>query len=98
MLTAWDRALTRIKNNPPDCLLLMGEAVGDGDNKDIYDEALRWCNLKGTGVVVVAAASEKDVEEQLNLNALSRVIVQPTTLRDVRTSIAEVLKSKMNRE
>lgn len=98
MLTAWDRALTRIKNNPPDCLLLMGEAVGDGDNKDIYDEALRWCNLKGTGVVVVAAASENGVEEQLNLNASSRVIVQPTTLRDVRTSIAEVLKSKKNRE
>jgi eukaryotic-like serine/threonine-protein kinase len=98
MLTAWDRALTRIKNNPPDCLLLMGEAVGDGDNKDIYDEALRWCNLKGTGVVVIAAASEKGVEEQLNLNATSRVIVQPTTLRDVRTSIAEVLQSKMNRE
>ena len=98
MLTAWDRALTRIKNNPPDCLLLMGEAVGDGDNKDIYDEALRWCNLKGTGVVIVAAASEKGVEEQLNLNASSRVIVQPTTLRDVRTSIADVLKSKMNRE
>lgn len=98
MLTAWDRALTRIKNNPPDCLLLMGEAVGDGDNKDIYDEALRWCNLKGTGVVVVAAASEKGVEEQLNLNASSRVIVQPTTLRDVRTSIDDVLKAKMNRE
>lgn len=98
MLTAWDRALTRIKNNPPDCLLLMGEAVGDGANKDIYDEALRWCNLKGTGVVVVAAAAEKGIEEQLNLNASSRVLVQPTTLRDVRTSIADVLKSKMNRE
>jgi eukaryotic-like serine/threonine-protein kinase len=98
MLTAWDRALTRIKNNPPDCLLLMGEAVGDSDNKEIYDEALRWCNLKGTGVVVVAAASEKGVEEQLNLNASSRVLVQPTTLRDVRTSIDDVLKSKMNRE
>jgi serine/threonine protein kinase len=98
MLTAWDRALTRIKNNPPDSLLLMGEAVGDGDNKDIYDEALRWCNLKGTAVVIVAAASENDVAEHLNLNASSRVIVQPTTLRDVRTSIAEVLQSNMNRE
>tara|TARA_R110002072_G_scaffold299632_1_gene475538 strand:+ start:145052 stop:146473 length:1422 start_codon:yes stop_codon:yes gene_type:complete len=98
MLTAWDRALTRIKNNPPDCLLLMGEAVGDGDNKDIYDEALRWCNLKGTAVVIVVAAAEKGVENQLNLNASSRIIMQPTTLRDVRTSITEVLKSKMNRE
>ena len=98
MLTAWDRALTRIKNNPPDCLLLMGEAVGDGNNKDIYDEALRWCNLKGTAIVVVAVAAEKGVEKQLNLNASSRIIMQPTTLRDVRTSIVEVLQSKMNRE
>ena len=98
MLTAWDRALTRIKNNPPDCLLLMGEAVGDGDNKDIYDEALRWCNSKGTGVVIVASAAEKGVGEQLNLNAASRVLVQPTTLRDVRSSIADVLQSNMKRE
>ncbi|NQV23804.1 MAG: protein kinase [Rhodopirellula sp.] len=98
MLTAWDRALTRIKNNPPDCLLLMGEAVGDGDNKEIYDEALRWCQLKGTSVVIVAAATEKGVDKGMNLNASSRVLVQPTTLRDVRASIVEVLQSKMNRE
>ena len=98
MLTAWDRALARIKNNPPDCLLLMGEAIGNDDNQDVYGEALRWCNLKGVGCVIVASAAERDVAEHLNLNASSRVLVQPITLRDVRASIVEALKSKMNRE
>lgn len=98
MLTAWDRALTRIRNNPPDCLLLMGEAIGDGDNQETFSEALRWCNLQGVGCVIVAAAAEGDVAEHLQLDAMSRVLVQPTTLRDVRSSIVDVLQSKMNRE
>ena len=50
------------------------------------------------GVVIVASAEEQGVEEQLNLNASSRVLVQPTTLRDVRSSIADVLQSNMKRE
>lgn len=98
MLTAWDRALNRIKNNPPDCLLLMGEAVGNSGNQLVYDEALRWCNLKGMGCVIVASTAEQGIASELKLNASSRVLVQPTTLRDVRSSIGEVLKSRMNRE
>lgn len=98
MLTAWERALTRIKNNPPDCLLLMGEAIGDDDNRDVFDEALRWCNLKGTGCVIVTSAAEQATADELSLNASSRVVSQPTTLRDVRASVVEVLQSRMNRE
>ncbi|MDA1164317.1 MAG: serine/threonine-protein kinase [Planctomycetota bacterium] len=98
MLTAWDRALARIKSNPPDCLLLMGDAIGDDCNREVYDEALRWCKLQGVGCVVVASAEEEGVAQELQLTGSSRVLVQPITLRDVRSAIVDVLQSKMNRE
>lgn len=98
MLSTWERALTRIKNNPPDCLLLMGEAIGDEDNRATYDEALRWCNMQGVGCVVVLRSPEKQLADELQLNPLSRALAQPVALRDVRKSIVDTLQAKLNRE
>lgn len=97
MLSSWDRALTRIRNNPPDCLLLMGDAL-DGQHSDVYDEAMRWSKLQNLGCVVVLRSSEAALRDQLEKHATSRVVTQPTRLRDVRTAILESLQACLNRE
>jgi len=98
MLSAWDRVLKRIKNNPPDCLLLIGEAVGDEDNRETYEEALRWCNQQGIGCIIVLRRPEKELQEELSLTSFSRALAQPVSLRSVRKAVTEVLQARSNRE
>jgi eukaryotic-like serine/threonine-protein kinase len=94
MLSTWERALNRLRNSPPDCLLIIGEAL-EGDSQPIYDEALRWSQLQGVACVLVH--STKEFEAQSNLHASARSLLQPVTLRDVRTAIDETLKAYLNR-
>ncbi len=97
MLSTWDRALARIKNNPPDALVVMGDAL-DGDATETYDEAIRWCHTKSVGCVLVLPANEQDTVNKLHLSPSAKVLVQPVKLRDLRNNLIESLQSLMNRE
>jgi eukaryotic-like serine/threonine-protein kinase len=96
MLSTWDRALTRIKNNPPDGVIVMGDAL-EKDGPAVYDEAIRWCENKGVGCVLVLASSQRELAEKLRVRNTTRVVVQPVQLRTVRTSITETLQAHFNR-
>ncbi|MBI1310571.1 protein kinase [bacterium] len=97
MLSTWERALTRIRNNPPDAIVVMGDAL-DGDASTAYDEAIRWCHTKSVGCVLVLPASERDSLETLHLSPSARALVQPVKLRDLRNNLIESLQALMNRE
>jgi serine/threonine protein kinase len=97
MLSSWERALTRIRNNPPDGLVLMGDAL-DAGHADAYDEALRWSKLQNIGCVVVLRSGEQGFLDQLTPHAASQVLTQPTRLRDVRSAMLESLAACQNRE
>lgn len=97
MLSSWDRALTRIRNNPPDCVILMGDALDDR-HEDVYDEAIRWSKLQNFGCVLVLRSSEGELQQSLTMHASSRALGQPTRLRDVRNAIVESLQACLNRE
>lgn len=97
MLSSWERAVTRLRANPPDCVLLMGEAL-NGQTVSAYEEALRWSQLQGVACVLVLAAQDTDSKDTLKLNSSSRALVTPVTLRDLRGAIVESLQSNLNRE
>ena len=97
MLSTWDRALTRIRNNPPDCVLLMGDAL-DSRHEEVYDEAIRWSKLQNFGCVVVLRSAESNLQDSLAMHASSRTLTQPTRLRDVRSAVVESLQACLNRE
>lgn len=97
MLSSWPRAVKRLKSNPPDCVLLMGEAL-NGKAAAAYDEALRWSQMQGVACVLVLAAQDSDSKDSLKLNSSSRALVTPVTLRDLRGAIVESLQSNLNRE
>ena len=97
MLSSWERALTRIRSNPPDGLVLMGDAL-DGGHADAYDEALSWSKLQNIGCVVVLRSGEQALLDQLTPHASSQLLTQPTRLRDVRSAMLESLEACQNRE
>lgn len=97
MLSSWERAITRLKKNPPDCLLVMGETL-NGQGSAVYDEALRWSQAKGVSCVIVLPKQESDLKESLRLNTSARALVNPVTLRELRRAIVDSLQSQLNRE
>ena len=97
MLNSWERALARIRNNPPDGLVLMGDAL-DVDHSAVYDEAIRWSKQQNIGCVVVLRSGEQGLLDQLTPHAASQVLPQPTLLRDVRIAMLESLEACQNRE
>jgi serine/threonine protein kinase len=86
VLTDLQRALSRLEHNPPDCIVLMGDAVGD-DIVSAYKQASEQSAAKS--VVVIAILSEKQAKYKAELEQthIARVLVQPVTLRDLRREI-----------
>ncbi len=88
VLTDLERALARLENktNAPDCIVLMGDAVGD-EIVSAYKRA--WSMSESRSIVVIAVLSEKQGEfkAELEQSHVARVLVQPVTLRDLRREI-----------
>jgi len=88
VLTDLQRALARLENktHAPDCIVLMGDSVGD----DVVGAYKSACKLgESRSIVVIAVLSEKQSEckAELEQTHIARVLVQPVTLRDLRREI-----------
>lgn len=95
MVSDPDRALARLKTQPPDCLVLVGEVIGDrivDDFRKASDASIR------NRPAVIAVLSEKQVdrkgEVESSANGRTGVLVQPITLRDLRQLIQKTLESR----
>ena len=86
LLTDPQRGLDRLKNNPPECIILMGGTVGD-QVVDFFQRAV--VIGKQTDVVCIAVLSDKQshLREQLEQSVTARVLSQPITLRELRREI-----------
>jgi serine/threonine protein kinase len=93
------RALSRLQTNPPDCVLMIGDSIGE----EIVEAYQQIRKVNGERFVNIAVLSERqaDLREQLTQTAASRVLVQPITLRDLRREIHVLfqrqLKSRKHR-
>lgn len=88
VLTDLERALARLENrtNAPDCIVLMGDSVGD----EIVPAYKRARELGGSrSIVIIAVLAEKQAQYKADLEQThaARVLVQPVTLRDLRREI-----------
>ncbi len=90
MLSNIDRALDRIKNNPPDCIILMGGAIGD-DLGSFYKQAVKNGNESSMISIAVLDKKQLFLKDDMNENSTSRVLVQPQ-LRDLRNEIDKTLE------
>ena len=85
VLSDMQRGLARLRSNPPDCIVLMGDAIGDGYVQG-FQEAAQMSEASYVTILVLPkeSAAWKDALEETETE---RVLVQPISLRDLREEI-----------
>jgi len=79
------RALSRVRTDPPDCVVLIGDSIGE-EIVDVYDQ-IRELNGERFVNIAVLAERQAALRSQLEQTSTSRVMVQPITLRELRREI-----------
>jgi serine/threonine protein kinase len=95
VLSDLQRGLTRLKSSPPDCMVIMGDALGDEAVKG-YSDAQEIRGNSQVAVVLVLAEQQSAWKERLPETATSRVLVQPVTLRELRKVVKHTLGGTNN--
>ncbi len=88
------RAMSRITSDPPQGLILMAEALGDGDEAShAYEKIAAACRKSGTPIVMVLSKKHRDFKERFADTSTSRVLTDKhVTLRSIRQAL-ETLRS-----
>jgi tRNA A-37 threonylcarbamoyl transferase component Bud32 len=82
-----DRAIGRVKQQPPACVLLMAESIGDRAAQD-FQKVLTVGRPRFVSAVLVLGTNQTHLKaETANDNPLGKILHQPVTLRDVRSAI-----------
>jgi eukaryotic-like serine/threonine-protein kinase len=83
VLSDLQRGLSRLKSCPPDCMVIMGDALGDQALRGFRDAQELRKNAP-YGVILVLAEQQSDWKKRLQEDDRCRVLVQPITLRELR--------------
>ena len=88
------RAMSRITSDPPQGLILMAEALGDGDEAShAYEKIAAACRKSGTPIVMVLSKKHQDFKDRFADTSTSRVLTDKhVTLRSIRQAL-ETLRS-----
>ncbi len=89
------RALKRIEDNPPDCLLLMGESIGD-TIVGAYDKIMKSQNGKHIVTFSLLAERQSDLLPKMEQTENSSILIQPLTLRELRREMHVAIQRKMH--
>ncbi len=93
LLGNFERAMKRLKSDPPKGLVLMSDALGD-ETEALFGQAQQACQQTGTAMVLVLSKSRGSLKDQLTTTKATRVLSeQPVTLRSIRQALEEVWNS-----
>ncbi|MBS0264229.1 MAG: protein kinase [Planctomycetes bacterium] len=95
VLSDMQRGLSRLQSSPPDCMVIMGESLGDRAVSG-YNDALSMRQKSHTGVVLVLGEKQSPLKDQVKETDSARVLVQPVTLRDLRTVVKQTIGESGN--
>jgi serine/threonine protein kinase len=95
VLSDIQRGLSRLKSSPPDCMVIMGESLGDRAING-FNDALTLCDESHTGVVLVLGEKQSPLKANVKETDTARVLVQPVTLRDLRTVVKQTIGHSNN--
>ena len=91
LLSDPDRALARLRNAPPDCLIFFGDSSGDRVVSD-FQRALSVANGESLAVFAILSQTQSDIRSELEkLGSRGQVIIQPVRLRELRERIQAVV-------
>ncbi|QDV19836.1 Serine/threonine-protein kinase PrkC [Gimesia panareensis] len=88
-----ERAMQRVKENAPDCIVFMEDSIGEGA-VEAFNKAL----ATDPDLAAVLVLSEKNaaVKKTLKKTDRSRILVQPIKIRNLRAKIQKVLQHQLN--
>jgi serine/threonine protein kinase len=95
VLSDVQRGLARLKVTPPDCMVIMGDSLGEGAVKGFHD-AQSILEESHASVVLVLGEKQSDLKQRLSETRSARVLVQPVTLRDLRKTVKGMLGAATN--
>ncbi len=83
------RAMTRLASDPPQGLILMAEALGDGDEvSHAYEKIAASCRISRTPIVLVLSKKHRTLKDQFADTSTSRVLADNhVTLRAIRQAL-----------
>lgn len=89
-----EKALQRIQNFPPECILVLGESLGDRI-ADFFSQAIKLGRESRMAGVVVLAEDQAHLAEQINVPpGRARILRQPVNLRDVRKELGLAIEAR----
>ena len=86
VLSDLERGLNRLRSAPPDCIVLMGEAIGR-QIVPAFEEVNRIAETKTITGIAVLSRKQRAWKPELSESGTARILVQPITLRDLRREI-----------
>jgi len=86
MLNDLQRGLSRLETNPPDCMVIMAEAVGSSAIPG-FQKAVESSNGSEMITVLVLPQNQADRAKKIEQSPTEKVLVQPITLRDLRSQL-----------
>jgi eukaryotic-like serine/threonine-protein kinase len=86
------RAMTRVAADPPDGLILMADALGEGDEAaHAYEKIGAACRKTQTPIVFVLSKKNRSLHERFADTSLTRILSDKhVTLRTIRQSLEEL--------
>ena len=86
MLSDVQRGINRMKTDPPDCIVLMGESVGK-ETATAFQQMVQTTKNNPTVGIAVLSKKQQGLRSECRQTSTARILVQPITLRDLRREI-----------
>ncbi|MCA9039219.1 MAG: protein kinase [Planctomycetaceae bacterium] len=80
------RALRRISTDKPDCLLLMGQSIGD-DIVPVHNRAVELANDAEIPLITILSAKQGDLRKKMSESIFAQILSSPLGLRDLRKAM-----------
>ncbi|MCA9014227.1 MAG: protein kinase [Planctomycetaceae bacterium] len=93
ILSDVERAMNRIKENAPDCVVFMEDSIGAGA-VEAFNKALAMD--PDLAAVLVLSEKNASAKQTLQKTDRSRILVQPIKIRNLRSKIQKVLQHQLN--
>jgi serine/threonine protein kinase len=87
------RAMNRLRTNPPDAVVLMGEAIGD-DVVSVYQQVVQLSRQFPLSGIVVLSGRQAHLKEDCPPTGSTSVLIQPVTMRNLRREVQRLLHSR----
>jgi serine/threonine protein kinase len=97
VLSDIQRGLARLRTNPPDCMVIMGESLGERAVNG-FNDAQALLGYSPKGLVLVLGEKQSAMKSRVSETDTARVLVQPVTLRDLRKVVRRTIGISNNGE